>query len=449
MYRYVKKLTLSLLQVFFPTFVSRVGFTLMSLVDGVVLAHYSTKSAGIMALGDMPIYLLIMLINSLTQGVLYKSAEAYGSAKKEKAGAAWRYSLRNNFLISTAMMLVCFLVGRHLFIWTGQPMDVAIEAEKVMFILAIGLPFGGIYDVSQFFLQGIKRSHISMYIVLATNVLNLLLNLVLVFGFLGFPELGLYGSACATTGTRMILSISVVAYILLMKDYRTFGTRLRQKLTPQEKKSQNTQGLGAAAAVVSENLAYAANVVIAGWMGLTAVAAYSLVFRFFQLIFRISLAIAVSAAFFVSRSFVRENWQRIKVTVWTSIGLNAFIFTILGLCMIVFRGFLASLLTQDVQLQQDIQPLLIITSFVSLAYGTQGIFIILLRSLYDVKIPSLFKVIYFPFIFPAVSYLFGITLGWGVVGLMASFLLSMLLSTALFAGRFIWITRYKQVSHKQ
>lgn len=51
-----------------------------------------------------------------------------------------------------------------------------------------------------------------MYGVVAANIINIIINPVLVYGLLGFPELGARGSATST----LIVRIFLVVYILLI-----------------------------------------------------------------------------------------------------------------------------------------------------------------------------------------------------------------------------------------
>lgn len=111
-----------------------------------------------------------------------------------------------------------------------------VEAGRLylmVIFLHIPLYFAGIVAYSVFQATGDTRT--PMFVVIVSNVVNIVLDPILIFGWLGAPKLGLLGAALATAGSQLIWTV-VVGVILgrrgLLRfsrefDWRRVGTVIR------------------------------------------------------------------------------------------------------------------------------------------------------------------------------------------------------------------------------
>jgi multidrug resistance protein, MATE family len=82
-------------------------------------------------------------------------------------------------------------------------------------ILGLALPGLALYYVSAAFLEALHRPTVAFVAVLIGNLVNLGLNVVLVFGLGPLPALGAVGVAIATAITFALLAAGLGLYILL------------------------------------------------------------------------------------------------------------------------------------------------------------------------------------------------------------------------------------------
>ena len=83
-----------------------------------------------------------------------------------------------------------------------------------------------LYTASAFFLEGLKRPLPGMVVMIVANLLNVPLNLILVWGAWGIPAMGAEGSAWATTTVRWMLALSLLAYVWNLGDRALLRIRL-------------------------------------------------------------------------------------------------------------------------------------------------------------------------------------------------------------------------------
>ena len=62
-------------------------------------------------------------------------------------------------------------------------------------------------------LRSVETVKIGFVVSLSTLIINICLNYILIYGYLGFPELGVAGSAIATLTARIIECVIVIVYI--------------------------------------------------------------------------------------------------------------------------------------------------------------------------------------------------------------------------------------------
>lgn len=85
----------------------------------------------------------------------------------------------------------------------------ARDAIPYVLINAASFPLIGIASALRGYLSGVHRTRVVMTAIVSSNILNVLLNAVFIFGLAGFPALGVTGAAIGTVGAR-VLNLAVL-----------------------------------------------------------------------------------------------------------------------------------------------------------------------------------------------------------------------------------------------
>jgi len=115
--------------------------------------------------------------------------------------------------VSLTLLAIGLIISSHLLLVINTPPEVYPMALAYMRIFLLNLPFGfGIFLTSSM-LRGIGDSKTPVYFQAVSVALNAVLDPLLMFGWLGFPKLGLNGTAWASLVAQAAAVIGLVIYV--------------------------------------------------------------------------------------------------------------------------------------------------------------------------------------------------------------------------------------------
>jgi putative MATE family efflux protein len=187
---------------------------------------------------------------------------------------------------------------------------------------------------------------ISMRVLWAANIINIILDPCLIYGWGPFPAYGVEGAAIATNigrGFAVVLQL----YFLFNNKHRikiSFG-RIRPKLTLMLKLIKLS--LGAIAQNLIATSSWIGLVAIMAQFGSNVVAGYTLSVR--VLIFALLPAWGISnaASTLVGQSLGAQNPERAEKAVWFTGMVNAILMGIIGLILVLNPGFFIGIFTDN------------------------------------------------------------------------------------------------------
>ena len=113
-----------LLRLAAPVIVARAGLMVMSAVDILIVARYSSDELAYLGLGTLPASMLVTAGIGMLLGTMILTSHAVGAGQFEECGPIWRRSLPYALLLGVLTALVS-LMGEPFFRLTGQAPDVA------------------------------------------------------------------------------------------------------------------------------------------------------------------------------------------------------------------------------------------------------------------------------------------------------------------------------------
>ena len=144
-----------------------------------------------------------------------------------------------------------------------------------MTLFGPGMPAMLMYVATSFFLEGIGRPKPGVVITLSANLVNAGLNWVLIFGHLGLPPMGAAGATLATSITRWWMFLTILAYVLTMRDRWHYGVIGRTGGPPAVGTIRLLKlGMPFALAIGLETSTFSGAAALAGIVGVTALTAY-------------------------------------------------------------------------------------------------------------------------------------------------------------------------------
>ncbi len=164
------------------------------LVDTAIVGHLGRPQIAALGLAGTVLAGAFTIFNFLTYGTTAVVARASGAGQSERAARLAAQALWLSLAIGGVLLLACELAASPLLHALGGHGESGHLAVVYFRIAALGLPAALVALAGQGYLRGVSNLRRPLEIVVAANVLNVLLELLFVYGF-GW---GISGSAAGT-----------------------------------------------------------------------------------------------------------------------------------------------------------------------------------------------------------------------------------------------------------
>ncbi|WP_407175628.1 MATE family efflux transporter [Bradyrhizobium sp. STM 3562] len=350
------------------------------------------------------------------------AAQAFGSENPGLIRRLLRMGLWAALLLSLPIMLVA-LHGEKILLALGQGPDAARLGQQYLFGLAWGVAPALCFLALRSFMGAVNRPKSAFWITLAAIPVNALLVYLLTYGKLGVPRLELFGAGLATTLVNFATFFAGLWLATMCRPFRDYHI-LAHLWRFDWPSMQQIIVLGtpiSIAFLIEYGLSSAA-ALLAGLIGTAALAAHQIAFQVSAILFMIPTGISMAAAVRVAHALGRNDGPGVKRAGLAAILLGAVSVAILTLAVVVARFEIAEFFLGEAGGDTDstvklAARLLLVgaSSFVaaavySIAAGT-------LRGLKDTRLPLLLSIVaYWPIGF-SLSYLLGLEVGLGAIGI--------------------------------
>ena len=255
------------LKVAFPVMITQAGQVLVQLADNIMVGHLGAAELAGVSFANAIIMIGLVFAIGFTQGVTPVIGQHFGKGDGRAVASALCNSAVLNAIMAVTLTGIMLAVGAFMD-RMGQNPEVLTHARDYYFIIVAGfIPMIAFFNI-RFFSEGIGNTRNEMWITIGTNLLNIFLNWVLIYGNLGAPRLGVAGAAWATLISRIAGAITFLIILFRVEEYRKFV-----RLTPRKPihLSEIYRQLKMSIPVSLQNLlevtAFSFAAIMVGWMG--------------------------------------------------------------------------------------------------------------------------------------------------------------------------------------
>ncbi len=170
------------------------------ITNNIFLGHYSSDNYALAVAGITGVYYLIFAAigYGLNNGLQALIARRAGENRPEEIGKLFTQGVLIGLLVAGLGIIITWTITPYLFGLIIHDPEVHKKAVEFLRIRIWGLPFLYIYQLRNALLVGTNQSRYLVAGTLAETITNIGLDYVLIFGMLGFPELGFNGAAIAS-----------------------------------------------------------------------------------------------------------------------------------------------------------------------------------------------------------------------------------------------------------
>lgn len=211
-----------------PLIMEQLLAILVGMLDTVMISGVGEAAVSGVSLVDNINILVIQVFSALATGGAVVAGHALGQRNEEEAGrSAWQMVL---FLLYTSAVTTVILIGAHesvLRVIFGQ-VEAGVMESATTYLIITGLSICplALYNGCAALFRAMGNSKITMYISLLMNLLNLIGNATLIYGF----RMGVAGAAISTTVSRTVAALLIFSLLFQEKRVIHFRNRVTARM---------------------------------------------------------------------------------------------------------------------------------------------------------------------------------------------------------------------------
>lgn len=423
----------ALLRLAGPIVLIQVGSMLMGVVDTIMVGRVSPQALASAALGNMYFFAFSIFGMGVLFGLDPVVAQALGARDNLAVQRGVQRGMVLALLLTVPVSLLLLTAGPVLTL-ANQPAEVIPDAA--------GFVYRSVLSVWPFYVfvvlrQTLQAHHRVLPIGIAVAVANLVngaLNYLWIYGNLGFPAMGVLGSAWATVVSRWLM-----AMLLLVLGWRTLGKHLRSSapnlLDVRPLLRMFKLGLPIGAQMMLESGAFNMTALLMGWLGVAQVAAHQIALNLASLAFMVPLGVSSAAAVMIGHAVGRGDPGGVRRSTIASLTVGAAFMLCTAALFIGKPALLAGLYSHDAAVLAMAALLLPLAGLFQVFDGLQVVSLGLLRGLGDTRMPMIINVIGFWCIGIPVGLWLAFGLDYGAVGLWWGLVVGLVIVAVLLIAR--------------
>ena len=355
------------LKIFFPILIYQFANYSASFVDTTMTGQYNTMDlAGVSTATSLwnPFFTFLTGIVSAMVPII---GHHLGRGKKEEVASDFYQFIYLAFGLSLVLLGMVIFFAPPVLNHIGLEAQVAVVAVSYLWYLSIGIIPLLLFSVIRSLLDSLGLTKLSMYLMLLLLPLNSGFNYLLIYGVLGFPELGGAGAGLGTSlAYWVLLGISL---LVLFKQKRLKALHLEKRipLNIDKIKEGVRLGLPIGGTVFAEVAIFSVVGLIMAKFSSLIIASHQSAMNFSSLMYAFPMSISSAMAIVVSYEVGAKRFEDAKT--YARLGrITALIFACLTLSFLyIFRNRVASLYGNDSQFIETTAVFLTYSLFFQLA----------------------------------------------------------------------------------
>lgn len=399
-----------------PSIIESFLIAVVSMVDTYMVSGLGEYAISAVGLTTQPKFVSLAAFIAISTAVSALVARRRGEGRHQEAGKVLQQALLVSLLLTAVVTLVFQLIAEPAMSLMGSQEDSHRDAVLYLRIITGGMVFQVVTLVINAAQRGVGNTKIAMKTNIASNLVNVFFNYLLIEGRFGFPRLEVAGAAVATViGTVVSCVMAIVSvshrdgYLHLFKDFKLRFERA--VLKPIVK-----LGVPTLAEQVFIRIGFIMYFALIARLGTTANAAHHVGMNFIHISFSLAEGLSVAAIAMVGRSLGegRKDMALIYSSICQRFGLLCS--CLVALVYIPFGRQLFSLFVtgaETLALGAQIMKVAAVVVFIQI---TMIIFISCLRAAGDVKYVAGVGLVSIGIVRPLSAWILCYPMGLGLVG---------------------------------
>lgn len=431
----------------FPVMISQVGHTMVNVADSVMVGQLGALPLAGASLANVIFHVLLTFGIGVSYAMTPLVATADGEQNIDKSASVLKHGLLINPITGILLYLVV-VMGTPVLYHLNQPTEVVGAAIPYLNIVTFSLIPLMFFQTFRQFAEGLSFTRQAMIIVVISNLINIGLNYVLIYGKLGFEPMGLVGAGWASLISRVLLALLMFAYIYFHRSFRQYKKGFSLGAYSRSLISRML-GIGVPAGFqfIFEVGAFGFAVIMIGWIGTEALAAHQIAVNLSAITYMAASGLSAAATIRVGNQLGKKDIPTLRAAAFTLYGMVIAFMAVCAITFIAGRYFLPSLYIHDSGVIGIASSLMIIAGLFQMSDGIQVVSLGALRGLEDVKVPTVLTFVAYWLLALPIGYVLAFPLNLGAEGVWYGLLIGLTVVAVVMFMRFNLLTKALKADH--
>ncbi|MCP4550311.1 MAG: MATE family efflux transporter [bacterium] len=399
----------------YPTVIGMMSATIMWTVDTMMLGRVGKVELAAAGFGGVLIWTLYTFFVGIVQGVSTFVAQAKGGGRlRECSIFAWQGLYLS---LGAAALLSLFIWKMHWILDLAKPdPEVIFECLRYTRARLLGSFFLLATFVFHSFFRGIGDMKTPMKIALFSNAVNVVFDVVLIFGVGPFPRLTAMGAGAATAIAD--LSAALMGFILFVRPVidRVYHTRTEHPFKPDAMKRLIRVGAPIGGQFFLDMGSFSIFMAAMGRLGTNQLAASQIGIQLLSFSFMPANGIAKAASTMVGQYIGAGKQALAERCAWVTVRMNLVYSLFIAVIFLVGRKHIFLAFNKDPEVVAAGMSIIPLLAVFQIGDALQMAFTNSLHGAGDTRFPMILIALSAYGIYIPLALLFAYGLGWGIVG---------------------------------
>jgi putative MATE family efflux protein len=276
--------------------------TLVGAVDTFMVARLGAAAVAGVGIGFELVFFLISILSAIDIGATVLVSQAIGAGQQERANHLARQAIVWGLVLAVPVSIGMFVAAPTVIALFGADPDVTAAATTYLQVTAATSVALFLSFVCGAVLRGAGDSRTPLQAAVLANIVNILVAYVLIFGHLGFPALGVAGSALGAAAGRSLGAAYMLVRMAQGRKAISLGGRWGWQPRLATARQLLTLGVPAAMEQVLSSGAFMVLIGVVALIGTHALAAQQITFTALSLAFLPAFGFSIAATALVGQS---------------------------------------------------------------------------------------------------------------------------------------------------
>lgn len=355
-----KKLKNEIISLALPIAFQQFMVAIVSACDAVMLGKLSQSAMSAVSLATQITFIFNLFMAAYVIGENMFVAQYYGKKDYENITGIFQLVLKISCVTAILFGLCTALRPDMLMQFLTNDRELIAQGSRYLRIIGVSYLFSAVVQICMTIMKNCGAVNMSTVINVVGVVVNIILNVLLIFGIAGLPEMGIAGAAFATVLSTIIQALWSAAYIAVkLKPIQLLAVKRKEKMAkPYWEKT--------APVLVNELVwggGFAMYSVIMGHLGVDVVAANGIANIAKNLIVCLCLGLGSAGSIIIGNLLGAELFEEAKSAGKALTKLSVICGMISGLLLLILSPFIIHAVTLTAEAQKYLKGMLFICSY--------------------------------------------------------------------------------------